>query len=81
VSAKGTVTTLRLSDPGLRDVLIADLQSRTDLVVAATGADTIEVSLLGSYNLEAMRMAIYLRVRAWEAGQRAQGRLIQVELL
>ena len=52
------MTTLRLSDPGMRDVLIADLQSRTDLVVAAAGEDTIEVSLLGSYNLEAMRMAI-----------------------
>ena len=75
------MTTLRLSDPGLRDVLIADLQSRTDLVVAAAGEDTIEVSLLGSYNLEAMRMAIYLRVRAWEEGQRAKGRLIRVELL
>jgi hypothetical protein len=44
---KGTVTTLRLSDPGMRDVLIADLQTRTDLVVAAAGEDTIEVSLLG----------------------------------
>ena len=39
------------------------------------------MSLLGSYNLEAMRMAIYLRVRAWEAAQRAKGRLIRVELL
>ena len=75
------MTTLRLSDPGLRDVLIADLKSRTDLVVAAAGEDTIEVSLLGSYNLDAMRMAIYLRVRAWESAQRAKGRLIRVELL
>ena len=75
------MTTLRLSDPGLRDVLIADLQSRPDLVVAAVDEDTIEVSLLGSYNLEAMRMAIYLRVRAWEAAQRELGRQIRVELV
>ena len=76
------MTTLRLSDPGLRDVLIADLQSQDkNLVVAAAGEDTIEVSLLGSYNLDAMRMAIYLRVRAWEEAQRAKGRLIRVELL
>ena len=75
------MTILRLSDPGLRDVLIADLQSRPDLVVAAVDEDTIEVSLLGSYNLEAMRMAIYLRVRAWEAAQRASGRLIHVDLV
>ena len=39
------------------------------------------MSLLGSYNLEAMRMAIDLRVRAWEAAQRANGRLIRVDLL
>lgn len=75
------MTTLRLSDPGMRDVLIADLRSRPDLVVAPSGEDTVEVSLLGSYNLDAMRMAIDLRVRAWEAGQRAEGRLIRVDLV
>ena len=75
------MTTLRVSDPGMRDVLIADLRSRPDLVVAPSDDDTIEVSLLGSYNLEAMRMAIYLRVRAWEAAQHAAGRRIRVDLL
>ena len=75
------MTTLRISDPGMRDVLIADLRSRPDLVVAPGGEDTVEVSLLGSYNLDAMRMAIDLRVRAWEAAQRAEGRLIRVDLI
>ncbi len=76
------MTTLRVSDPGMRDVLIADLRSRPDLVVGPGGdEDTVEVSLLGSYNLEAMRLAIDLRVRAWEAAQRADGRLIRVDLL
>jgi hypothetical protein len=75
------VTTVRLSDPSLRDLLIADLRSRPDLIVAPVDEDTLEVSLLGSYNLEAMRMAIDLRVRAWEAAQRANGRLIRVDLL
>jgi hypothetical protein len=75
------VTTLRLSDPDLLGVLIADLRTRGDIVVDAVGDDSIEVSLLGSYNLEAMRLAIYLRVRAWEAGQRAQGRNLRVELI
>jgi hypothetical protein len=75
------VATIRLSDPGLLDDLIADLQSRADLVVAAVGEDTLEVSLLGSYNLDAMRMAIDLRVRAWEAAQHATGRLVRVDVL
>jgi len=75
------VTTLRLSDPDLLGVLIADLRTRGDIVVDAVGDDSIEVFLLGSYNLEAMRLAIYLRVRAWEAGQRAQGRNLRVELI
>jgi hypothetical protein len=75
------VTTLRLSDPELRDVLIADLRTRIDLVVEPVDQNTIEVSLLGSYSLEAMRLAIDLRVRAWEATQRAAGRMIHVELV
>jgi hypothetical protein len=75
------VTTLRLSNPELRDQLIADLRSRADLVVAPIDEDTIEVSLLGSYNTEAMRLAIHLRVRAWEAAQRAAGRDIRVDLV
>jgi hypothetical protein len=75
------MATIRLSDPGMLDDLVADLRSRADLVVAPVGEDTVEVSLLGSYNLEAMRMAIDLRVRAWEAAQHAAGRLIRVDVL
>jgi hypothetical protein len=75
------VTTLRLSDPELRDVLIADLRTRIDLVVEPVDQNSIEVSLLGSYSLEAMRLAIDLRVRAWVATQRAAGRMIHVELV
>jgi hypothetical protein len=75
------VTTLRLSDPELRDLLVADLQARIDLIVEPVGDDTIEVSLLGSYSPEAMQLAIDLRVRAWEEAQRAAGRTIHVELV
>jgi hypothetical protein len=74
------VTTLQLSDPELLPVLIADLRVQGDIVVDAVGDGSVEVSVLGSYNLEANRLAIYLRVRAWEAGQRAQGRNLTVEL-
>jgi len=36
--------------------------------------------MLGSYSAEAMRLAIHLRVRAWAAAERAQGRAVAVEL-
>ena len=75
------MTTLQLSDPALLPVLIADLRTQGDIVVDAVGDGSVEVSVLGSYNLEANRLAIYLRVRAWEAGQRAQGRNLRVELI
>ena len=74
------MTTLRLSDPGLRDVLIADLKSRTDLVVAAAGEDTIEVSLLGSYNLDDADGDLPPRP-CLGIGSAREGRLIRVELL
>jgi hypothetical protein len=72
--------TLHLSDPELRDQLIADLRSRPDLIVAPGDGNSIDVSVLGSYNTDAMRLVVYLRVRAWEAAQLAAGRAIQVEL-
>lgn len=75
------MTTLRLSDPELRDLLIADLRTRIDLIVEPVDQDTIEVSLLGSYSIEAMRLAIDLRVRAWVAAQCAAGRTVHVELV
>jgi hypothetical protein len=37
------------------------------------------VSLVGSYNANAMHMELYLRVRAWEAGRRSTG--VEVELV
>jgi hypothetical protein len=75
------MTRLRLSDPSLLGVLMADLRTRPDVVVHAVGADALEIAILGSYNVEAMRLAIYLRVRAWEAAQRALGHDLHVELI
>jgi hypothetical protein len=39
----------------------------------------VDVSLLGSYNADAMNIELYLRVRAWEAGRRSTG--VEVELV
>jgi hypothetical protein len=63
---------LRVSDPALVPELLEFLHSRLDVVAEQTAANEVSLSLLGSYSLDAMRMELYLRVRAWEAGQRSK---------
>ena len=70
---------LRLSDPSLIPELLDFLQSTPDVVVDVVADDEVEVSLLGSYALDAMRMEMYLWVRAWEAARAARG--VAVELV
>ena len=60
---------IRLNDASLLPDLVEFLQTRTDAVVTEVGADEIEVTLLGSYAIDAMRMELYLRIRAWEAAR------------
>jgi hypothetical protein len=72
--------TISVNDPSLVDDLLADLRSRGDVLAEEIGPGRVRVSVLGSYSAEGMRVAIYLQVRAWEAGQRARGVDVQVEL-
>lgn len=65
--------TIRVDQPFLLESLIRDLQRRVDVIAERTSPSTIVVNLLGSYNADAMEMEMLLRVRAWEAGQRARG--------
>ena len=74
------MTTVRINDPSLLGLLLADLSDRPDVIAEVLGPDRIRVSLLGSYNAEAMRLAIVLRVRAWEAAQRSRGIDVELEL-
>jgi hypothetical protein len=71
---------LRISDRSLLHEFVADLQSRPDIVASVVGADTISVGILGSYNPAAHQMAVWLRVRAWEAAKRAEGYDVLVEI-
>ena len=64
---------VRLSDPTLLFELRAYLVARADCVATAVGPTALDVTILGSYNTEAMGMETQLRVRAWEEGQRARG--------
>ncbi|HEY7397738.1 MAG TPA: hypothetical protein VH538_05515 [Gaiellaceae bacterium] len=72
--------TIRLNDPTLTDDLLVDLRSRGDILAEEIAPGAIRVSVLGSYSSEGMRVAVYLRVRAWEAAQRARGVDVSVEL-
>lgn len=69
---------VRISDASLLPDLLEELEKRIDTVVAVVGPNTVEVSVLGSYSQEGMRLAVELRVRAWEAVQRAGGREVTV---
>ena len=75
------MTLLRISDPGLLQLLRADLQSRDDLVAEIVDDRTIRVDILGSYGDQGMRLAASLRVQAWVAAQRARGVDVTVEVL
>ena len=67
---------IRLNNPSLLPELVEFLETRTDAVVTETGADEVEVTLLGSYALDAMRMELYLRIRAWEAAHGAVAEIL-----
>jgi hypothetical protein len=70
---------LRVSNPVLIEDLVEFLRSRVDVVAEQVSDDEVEVSLLGSYNSDAIRMELYLRVRAWETGRRSTG--VEVEFV
>jgi hypothetical protein len=72
---------IRISDPTLIDDLERDLRQRPDIVVEQIDDDRLLVSILGSYGTNGMRLATFLRLRAWEAAQRAQGRDVTVDIV
>lgn len=63
---------VRVSDPALVPELLEFLRSSADVVAEPIDDDEVAVSLVGSYAHEAMRMELYLRIRAWEAVQRSR---------
>jgi hypothetical protein len=55
-----------VSDPELLPDLVEFLREQVDAVVTVRCESELEVSLLGSYAREAMRMQLELRLRLWE---------------
>lgn len=74
------MTLVRTNNSATTRLLVAYLTAATDIAVEPVGEREVRVSLLGSYREEAMRLALYLRLRAWEAGQRAQGNDVHLDL-
>ncbi|MGZ4338457.1 MAG: hypothetical protein ACXVQ3_00220 [Gaiellaceae bacterium] len=74
------MTTVRMNSSLAAQLLLAHLRESTDVTVGLVSPDTVRVSLLGSYREDAMRLELYLRLRAWEAAQRAQGIEVRIEL-
>ncbi|HEY2778585.1 MAG TPA: hypothetical protein VGI77_11850 [Gaiellaceae bacterium] len=74
------MTIVRTNSSTVTRLLLAYLGAISD--VAAEPVDTCEVrvNLLGSYREDAMQLALYLRLRAWEAGKRAEGIDVRLEL-
>jgi hypothetical protein len=69
-----------VSDKSFLSDLAEDLRQRADTLVTVTGPRALSVSLLGSYNAEAMRAVIEARLRVWEAAQQARGRRVRAGL-
>lgn len=70
---------LRLSSADLLDELIEFLRAEPNAVVEQVSDDEVEVTLLGSYREDALRMELFLRLRAWEAAHRTSD--VRVEIL
>jgi hypothetical protein len=72
---------IEIDNPNLIDELAADLRKQTDTIVEITGHGRLLIHIVGSYSTDGMRLATHLRIRAWEAAQRAQGRDVSVEII
>ena len=60
---------IRTDSPALAEDLSEFLRGRIDTVVSRVADDELEVSVLGSMAGAAMRLELYLRIRAWEAAR------------
>jgi hypothetical protein len=74
------MTLVRTNSSATTQLLVAYLMAASDIAVEHLGGQEVRVSLLGSYREDAMRLALYLRLRAWEAAQRAEGKDVRLDL-
>ena len=70
---------VRVTDPAALPDLMTFLMSRTDATVEQIADGMLEVTLLGSHDLDAMRMQLYLRIRTWEAIRHGTGTKVEID--
>ena len=63
----------RVSDPAVLPELLEELTARPDCLAEVVGPNRVAVSVLGSYNTEALELEVELRIRAWQSAQRSRG--------
>lgn len=69
---------VRINNPSELDELIEFLRAAPNAIIERLSNHEVEVSLLGSYAADAMRMQLYLQLRAWEASRRAAGTRVEI---
>jgi hypothetical protein len=74
------MTIVRTNSSAATRLLLAYLGAASDVAAEPVGDCEVRVSLLDSYREDAMHLALYLRLRAWEAGQRADGVDVTLDL-
>jgi hypothetical protein len=70
---------VRATDPAALPDLMDFLGSWTDANVEQNADGTLEVSLLGSHDVDAMRLQLYLRIRAWELARGGTGVSVEID--
>jgi hypothetical protein len=71
--------TITIDSPRLLASLRDYLTTRNDVVAVAPAADTLEVTILGSYSSASMRAELVRRTCGWEHAQKAEGIEVSVE--
>jgi hypothetical protein len=65
--------TITIDSPWQLASLRAYLTTQNDVVTAVPTADSLEVTILGSYTCDKMRAELARRAGVWQLGQRARG--------
>jgi hypothetical protein len=74
------MTIVRLNSRVATDLLFDHLKEQGDIAAEHVGADRLRLSLIGSFNADAMELELTLRLRAWEAAARANGLDVSLSL-
>jgi hypothetical protein len=73
------MATITIDSPRLLASLRDYLTTRNDVVAVAPAANTLEVTILGSYSSASLRTELARRTRGWEHARKAEGIDVSLE--